>query len=44
MTIHFTIPVWVLWVIGVPLGIVILILLAFGVWAVRFFWDWTPLG
>lgn len=29
-----TIPAWLLWVVGVPLGVVIILLAVVGVWAV----------
>lgn len=41
MTIHLEIPVWLLWCIGVPLGLIVVLLAVFGVWCLFAFSKWT---
>lgn len=41
MTIH--IPVWLLWVLGVPVGLVMLFFLMAGIAFTVAFWDWPGL-
>lgn len=38
------IPKWLLWLVGVPLGIALLLLAAFGVLVLWSFRDWKPMG
>ena len=41
MDIAFTIPVWILWLLGVPLGIAILFLAVIGLIMLISFRHWT---